>query len=162
MKEAGRAGLPARFSKMQMVEKMKELFCSQITSFEIVTLYTRGMRHMDECEIVMKDGQAEVSRYDIRYEDGEDRRVLGQRAVCSAEQVLDLLNRCGMLSWDSFDGQHPKDVMDGTMFRLEAVVNGGRKISARGSENFPRHYRDFTAGLYEILRQQPASQPENA
>jgi hypothetical protein len=37
------------------------------------------------------------------------------------------------------------------MFDFSATVNGGVEISARGSQNFPRHYRDFTDGLYGFL-----------
>ena len=37
------------------------------------------------------------------------------------------------------------------MFSLNAVVNGGKIIRAEGSQNFPKHYRNFTDGLYEML-----------
>ncbi len=124
----------------------------EIVSFEIVTLHTSGMRYTGETEIVMKDGKAEVSQYGIRYSQDEDRRVLEKRAVCGAEEILKLLNDCKLLSWDGFHGPHPKGVLDGTMFTLNATVNEGRRIYASGSENFPRHYRDFTDGLYNILR----------
>ena len=124
---------------------------TQIVSFDIVTLRTSGMRYTGETEIVMKDGNAEVSQYEIRFSQGEDRRILEKRAVCDRKKVLKLLNDCKLLSWDGFNGPHPKGVLDGTMFRLNAVVNGDKKIYASGSENFPKHYRDFTGGLYEIL-----------
>ena len=129
----------------------KKTSFGKIVSFEIVTLHTSGMRHVTDYELLMKDGKAEVSVYGIRYSDGEKQRVLQKRAVCGEEEILRLLNRCKFLSWDGFYGPHPKGVLDGTMFRLEATVNGGRKIRADGSQNFPRHYRDFTDGLYEIL-----------
>ena len=124
---------------------------TQIVSFEIVTLHTSGMRYTGETEIVMKDGKAEVSQYGIRFTQSEDRRVLEKRAECDAQKVLKLLNDCKLLAWDGFNGSHPKGVLDGTMFRLNAVVNGNQKIYASGSENFPKHYRDFTDGLYNIF-----------
>ena len=40
----------------------------KITSFEIVTLRLSGMRFTTEYEIVMKDKEAEVVEYAIRYE----------------------------------------------------------------------------------------------
>lgn len=123
----------------------------KIGSFEIVTLHTSGMRFMTEYEIVRKDGKAEVSRYGIRFVEGEDKRVLEARAICDEETVLKLLNGCQLLSWDGFHGNHPRGVLDGTMFTLKATVNGENRIYATGSENFPRHYREFTDGLYEIL-----------
>ena len=129
---------------------------TQIVSFEIITLHTSGMRYTGEAEIVMKDGKAEVSQYAIRYTQGENIRVLEKRAVCDEQKMLKLLNDCKLLSWDGFNGPHPKGVLDGTMFTLNAVVNGNQKIHASGSENFPKHYRDFKDGLYNIFRDTPA------
>ncbi len=124
----------------------------KIVSFETVTLNTAGMRRVSDREIVMKDGQAEVSEYGLRYSDGEEQRVLLRRALCSEAQALKALNDCRLLSWDGFHGSHPKGVLDGTTFRLDATVNGGQTIHASGSQNFPRHYRELDGWLYEILR----------
>lgn len=123
-----------------------------VTSLEIITLRESGMRYSAEYEILMKDGKAEVSQYDIRYSHGEDQRLLTRRAVCEEETILDLLNECNFISWDGFNGPHPKGVLDGIMFRLNATVNEGKNIHANGSQNFPKHYRDFTDGLYNILK----------
>ena len=137
-----------------MTEKYEQdSVTGEITSCEVVTLHTSGMRGAGEIEIVMKEAVAEISEYSVRYSDGKDRRVLEERAECSAESVLRLLNDCRVLSWDGFDGPHPEDVLDGTMFSLDAAVYGSRRISARGSENFPDHYWDFTRGLWELLRE---------
>ena len=109
------------------------------------------MRGATEREIVMRGSEAEVTEYTIRYDKGQDVRVPQAQAVCSAQQMVQLLNDCHMLAWDGFHGAHPKHVLDGTMFRLNATVNGGRTIHADGSQNFPKHYRDFTDGLYALL-----------
>ena len=124
---------------------------SQIETFEIITLHTSGMRFTTDYEIVMQGDAAEVSQYQIRYVDHEDRRILEKRALASIDDILRLLNECCLLSWDGFFGPHPRDVLDGTMFRLRAVVNGGITIKAEGSQNFPEHYREFTHGIYEML-----------
>ena len=124
----------------------------KIVSFDIVTLHTSGMRHITDYEIVMKDGKAEVSMYAVRYREGKDERVPEEQAVCSEERILKLLNDSRIYSWDGFHGSHPKGVLDGTMFRFEAKVNGCMSIKADGSQNFPKGYRDFTDGLYSILR----------
>lgn len=125
----------------------------RIVSFEIVTLHISGMRGAYEYEILPKEDKAEVSQYSIRYVEGEDQRVLAQRAHCDKERMLGLLNDCNFLSWDGFYGSHPKGVLDGIMFTLTATVNGDRTVKANGSQNFPRHYRDFTDALYEILKE---------
>lgn len=124
----------------------------KITSFEIVTLHTSGMRFTTDYEIVMKNGEAEVSRYSIRYSQNKNERILEERAVISEEAALELLNDCCVISWDGFHGAHPRGVLDGIMFSFKATVNDGKTITAEGSQNFPKHYRDFTDGLYEILR----------
>ena len=123
----------------------------KIDSFEVVTLHLSGMRHTTEYEIVMKDGMAEVIRYGIHYVQNEDRRVPEEKATCNADDVLKLLNDCRVLSWDGFYGPHPRHVLDGTMFTLDATVNGDRKIHAHGSQNFPRRYHDFTDWLYKLF-----------
>lgn len=123
-----------------------------IKSFETVTLHTSGMRHVTDYEIVMKDDNAEVSQYAVGYRDGEELRWLQKRAVISAKRALKLMNKCHLLLWDGFHGKRPKGIKDGTNFILKATVNEGEKIYATGSQRFPPHYRDFTGGLYEILR----------
>ena len=127
----------------------------KIESFEIVTLRLSGMRFTEEYEIVMKGEKAEITEYDIRYgkDKEKDKRVPERKTVCSADRVLKLLNDCELAAWDGFVGNHPKDVKDGIMFSLNATVNGGKKISAHGSENFPKHFREFRDGLNALLSQ---------
>ena len=125
----------------------------EIVSFETITLRESGMRYTVEYEFKQDGGHAEITEYGIRYiQGGGDERVPNRRAVCDTAKVLILLNRCDVLSWNGFNGPHPKDVLDGIMFSLSASVNGGVKIYARGSENFPEHYREFKDGLYELLK----------
>ena len=124
---------------------------NKIVSLQILTLRESGMRGSVEYEAKSSDGVTEVSRYLIRYDHGEDVRVLDMRAECSTADFLKLCNDCDILSWDGFYGPHPEDVLDGIMFQFTAIVNDKKKIRANGSENFPAHYREFTNGLYEIL-----------
>ena len=138
MKEAEGAPAPAPTGK--------------IISLESLTLRLSGMRCTTEYEIVTKDGTAEVSQYGIRYKNDGSDRVLERRAVCGADVMLNKVNECRLLSWDGFNGPHPKGVLDGTMFRLKAVVNGGREITAHGSQNFPRRFRDLENWFYEVLK----------
>lgn len=136
-----------------MNRKQSEAKKAQIESFEIITLHTSGMRYSADVEIVMKGDNAEVSQYQIRHRYPENERILEKRVLVSDDIMLKLLNECKLLSWDGFHGKHPRGVLDGTMFSLSAIVNGGKKIRADGSQNFPKHYRDFTGGLYEMLNE---------
>lgn len=132
---------------------MKSIFkqSDRIENFEVVTLRVSKMRNVSEYEMLMKDGKAEVSCYSIRFTQSKDERVLEKRVSVDEAEALKLLNDCGVLSWDGFHGVHPRGVTDGTMFNLHATVNGGKKIYATGSQNFPRHYRDLMDGLYDLF-----------
>lgn len=122
-----------------------------IDSFDLVTLSTRGMRCADDYEIVKKDNAAEVSQYRISYREAKEERVLIRRATVGENDILQLLNDCNIFSWDGFHGKHPRGVKDGIMFSFSATVNDGKTIKADGSQNFPKHYRDFTKELHDIL-----------
>ncbi len=125
----------------------------RIESVQHVLLRESGMRGIVEREILIDGGSAEISSYLIRYNGEKDERVLQQRAVHPAEDVIRLLNDCGVFAWTGFHGAHPRGLLDGIMFRFEAAVNGGQTIRADGSANFPKHYRDFTDGLYCMLNE---------
>ena len=137
---------------------LRDRLRGRVRSFESVTLHVSGMRHAVDYEILMLADHAQVSAYAVGYRDGEAVRRLEKRAACSGEDALELMNRCRLLSWDGFHGKHPRGVKDGETFSLKASVNGGRKIEANGSQNFPRHYREFRDGLralFEKSRQIP-------
>ena len=127
-----------------------------IESFEIVTLHLSGMRVSSDYEMLMKDGACEVSYYEMRYGGEQPERVLIERASCDEARAIALLNECRVIAWDGFYGPHPKGVLDGTMFRLTATVNGDRQIAAQGSQNFPKHFREFEDGLRDILKEATA------
>ena len=133
---------------------------NKIKSFEIVTLHTSGMRFVCEHEIVMKDGKAEVSLYNVGFDNGQKERYLRERVICEEKTILKLLNDCRVISWNGFYGSHPKGVLDGMMFKFDATVNGDNTIHASGSENFPNHFRDFTDGLYNILHNKTAGETD--
>lgn len=122
-----------------------------ITSFGKITLSESGMRGTQIYEIICIGDTSTVSLYQKIYSRGEDERRLLKSAGCSTEAFIKLLNDCDVCKWDGFSGKHPRGVKDGIMFRFTAEINGGVAIRAEGSQNFPRRYRDFTNGLYEIL-----------
>ena len=81
--------------------------------------------------------------------------------VSSNESVFviqdDLSGECVLCSSADFakhrDPDYDAIVLCAVRYALDAAVNGSRRISARGSENFPDHYWDFTRGLWELLRE---------
>ena len=122
-----------------------------ITSFSEIKLRLSGMRVTEQYEILLSGDKAEVSLYFLSYENREEKYNLQKRATVSESEMLDILNQCGVLKWNGFSGKNPPHVLDGVMFRFTAVVNDGRKIIADGSNNFPKHYREFTAALHNML-----------
>lgn len=109
------------------------------------------MRVTEQYEILLSGDKAEVSLYFLSYENREEKYNLQKRATVSESEMLDVLNQCGVLKWNGFSGKNPPHVLDGVMFRFTAVVNDGRKIIANGSNNFPKHYREFTSALRNVL-----------
>ena len=106
----------------------------KIESFEIITLHTSGMRYSADFEIVMKGGVAEVFQYQIRHRYPENERILEKRVSVGNDKTPVLLNNCKLLSRDGFHGKHPRGVLDGIMFSLNAIVNGGKKKCRRLAE----------------------------
>ena len=127
-----------------------------IVSFESVEFRLSGMRFTNIYEIFNKEGKAELSLYNLFYcaESEEDRKRLEKRVVTDSKTIIDLLNDCGIIKWDGFSGANPRGVRDGYMFTFTAVVNDGRRIYANGSNNFPKHYHDFTNKLTELLSEE--------
>ena len=125
----------------------------RIQSFETVTLRESGMRAVTDYEVVCRGEESEVSEYSVGFKEGKDVKALRERAVCKTEEFLNILNSCRIMSWDGFFGKHPRNVRDGTMFTFKALVNGGEEVTAHGSQNFPRHYHEFTDALDGILRE---------
>ena len=109
------------------------------------------MRLTEVYEILCCGDDAEVSQYWLSYKNHEDNYNLQKHVTVPAADVIDVLNQCGILKWDGFRGKNPRGVLDGTMFSFTATVNGGRRLNADGSNNFPKHYRDFTDVLYRML-----------
>ncbi len=122
-----------------------------VTSVEKMTLTLHGMRGSCVYKFETEGDMRELRRYQIVYSDGEDRLELEKSAPCSMQTMIDLMNSCGILRWNGFLGEHPKNVRDGIMFRFEAAVNGEQTVKAEGSENFPKGYRDFVRALDTML-----------
>lgn len=130
-----------------------ELFKSEKTAdFEYIRIHMSGMRSQSEYELNCRGPKTEILRYAIRYRNGEECKEPVGSASCETAAVINILNEYGFLGWDGFNGPHPRWVKDGVMFRLEASVNGGRLIKAKGSENFPKHFHELMQWINDTLR----------
>ena len=134
------------FAKVPFVSKGK------IDSFAVVNLKTSGMRYSNEYEITVSGDQAKVTLYTYGcLQDGSYGRKERESELIGLTEAIDKLNECHVMNWDGFHGSHPKGVKDGTMFSLKAKVNGGKEISANGSQNFPAGYRELSNWFYHLF-----------
>jgi len=124
----------------------------KIESFERITIRNSGMCGIEDFEAICSESAVEIIHYGVYYRDGEVRDPR-EKASCDIESFLELLNRCDVLGWHGFHGERPRGLLDGTTFRMEAVVNGGREIYADGTENFPAGYRDLMDEIYRMLQE---------
>ncbi len=124
-----------------------------IENFEKVSLKIIGMRGTIIYELICSGDTVEITNYSVRYNNGKSENIPEDSVSCDSGAVISKLNELGVASWNGFKGKHPKNVLDGRMFDFTASVNGGKMIRAEGSENFPKHFHDFTGWLYEILRE---------
>ena len=106
---------------------------------------------VSEYEIADEGGITELRLYREVFRGGEVVLELEKSAAYVPAVFIELMNRCRVMRWDGFHGAHPKNVSDGIMFDFMAVVNGGQKIRADGSENFPQGYREFVRELNRML-----------
>ena len=136
------------FAKKIFQKKNKE----EISSFESIRINISGMRGIREYEILCRGEKSDIFLFALIYVNGNKERRLEKSSECKTDEMIKIMNLCGFAAWNRFFGKHPKNVSDGEMFRLDAVVNGIQKIHAEGSANFPKGYREFIKNLNEILK----------
>ena len=122
-----------------------------LTEIESLRLRISGMRCTRQYEVICNKSEAAVFRYEIKYVNRTEICKLDKKAICELDEILNLLNNCNIIAWDGFHGSHPRNVLDGDMFRLHAVVNGKKIIQAEGSANFPNGYRELVSSFDRIL-----------
>ena len=130
----------------------KKITDNTITDMESLTLHLSGMRLTEEYELTVNGDKTEISYYTMSYANSQEEIILKKRTVCDTKTVIEALNSFDVIKWDGFHGEHPRGVLDGTMFRLTATLNGGQKLYADGSQNFPKHFYEFEEWLYTVFK----------
>ena len=123
-----------------------------VSDIEYLNLHLSGMRVSEGYEIETAENRAKISYYVFTYKNGKEEKVIKKRTACETQALIDMLNEVEFVKWNGFHGDHPKGVLDGTMFRLTATLNGGQKLNAEGSQNFPKHFRRLQQWLYDVLK----------
>ncbi|MBR0462525.1 MAG: hypothetical protein IJJ00_07430 [Erysipelotrichaceae bacterium] len=124
----------------------------EITSLKKMTIDEMHMRGHQAYELISEGSKTKISMYRFFYRDNKECKELQLSTECGNDEVLKILNDCRLMSWDGFKGKHLKNVHDGTMFDLEAIVNEDKTIRAEGSQNFPKHYSELMGWINEKLR----------
>ena len=122
-----------------------------VTDFSSLALRLSGMRGSREYRILCRDEETEITLCRAQYASGAEKWVPEKQVLCQTAEMIRILNDCRFLSWDGFHGKHPRGVLDGTQFFLKGTVNGDQTVTADGSQNFPRGFRDLTDALHQIL-----------
>ena len=138
------------FSLEFLIKKNVQKKSRKISSFEKINLFITGMRFSREYEIINKGEKTEIVLYFRKYSNGEEKRIPDKKA--ETESFVAFLNSIDFVSWNGFNGKHPKNVLDGEMFRMEAKISSENVINAEGSENFPKGYKDFVKELDLLLK----------
>ncbi len=134
----------------------------KVESFTEMRFSVSGMRSREEFEAVCEGSSVRVTLY-VGFLCSDEERKPESVAVCDLESFIAMLNDCEVMGWDGFHGKHPKHVRDGIMFSFEAIVNGGRKIHADGSENFPKGFHELRNGFSNIIKENSeADRPADA
>ena len=81
--------------------------------------------------------------------------TLTQEAIA---QICDVIHKYSVKSWDGFD-KVDRSALDGEDFYLYITFSDGSRISAQGSNRFPRDYREVMHELEAILEDE-SSYPE--
>lgn len=134
---------------------MKDAF-NEIVSVEELALTTVGMRSTHLYKLTKANGAFKLCRYCKIL----NRLELEAQARCTEADFIKLMNDCGVMGWDGFCGEHPKDVLDGVMFEFSVTVNDGREIKAQGFESFPQGYGELVKALDQMLLEASAAYEE--
>ncbi len=110
-----------------------------------------------EYEVLRTDDGVRISYYygPWNYNDDEPKEdYLEMRAEGGSElyeQLLDLVNDHKVKKWDGFS-KSASGVLDGEMFSMSGTIDG-KDIYAHGSNAFPEGFRQFTAALWDIMKE---------
>ena len=77
------------------------------------------------------------------------------------DEMCQLFGQYEIDTWSDFDGKSPEGLYDGSSMSFEAKIfepsyydgKHPHTIFARGNNNFPNHYREFTDALYDIFNE---------
>lgn len=131
---------PLDFEKIRLVENN----CSAINSVLEVEKTEDGVRLVRAYENMSMDDERTVVR-----------EINGDKELLS--EIQKTLGGYGVESWDGFRGANPPDILDGTSMSFECTMSDGRKLSAYGSNNFPKNYGAVHNYVFNMLYRETIS-----
>ena len=125
--------------------------------FKRITLSETGtMAWTRETEVLKTLKGMEASLYEgsWRFNKGESRRSCrtghGSWGKSEYSNLAAKLDKLGVASWDGFSESDP-NVMDGSSFSLEIELADGKRITAHGTNAYPKGFHDLEALLDEAV-----------
>lgn len=79
------------------------------------------------------------------------RSVDGNEALY--QTLCTLFGDCKIDKWANFKGSNPPNVLDGSSMSFQAVLADGTKITADGTNNFPKNFRAFSNELHKLINE---------
>ena len=116
----------------------------EMPSIETFSMSRGGYRVPKFFEIV-HDGSIYTLQID-RYEDAVYHTLTPE----AMDKVRSIIFKYDIMSWDGFD-KNDRFALDGEDFYLYISFSDGSRISARGSNKFPKNYREAFGELETIL-----------
>ena len=125
-----------------------------ITSVDAMTLSFQSYHEGKTVyELAQENGITEIRYYRDVFTD-EGFVLTFQKSVdVDMEELIELMNSCGVSKWDGFDGKYPYNVSDAGSFSFEATVNGGQTINAHGYIKKPKGYSEFFSEIIRMFKE---------
>ena len=125
----------------------------EIDNFNYIKIRISGsINSVKEYQIIKKENKADISLFDIYYEDGKEKSTLKYNYQVEIKDILNLLNKCNIYSWDKFNKDKSKKISDGEQFNFVAVINSNIEINAAGNNAYPKHFHELINQINNFLR----------
>lgn len=117
--------------------KLTENNCSAIVEVLEAEKTNNGIRLTRAYENISNDERTVV------------REINGDEALLNEVQTK--LGQLKVEKWNGFKGSNPPDILDGTSMNFECTMSDGSRITAYGSNNFPKNYNEVHRYLFDML-----------
>lgn len=121
--------------------------------FQFISLTENNCSAIEEVfEIEKTESGVKLSKIYLNISNDERqvvREINGDKTLL--RNIQEKLGDYGVEKWDGFHGANPPDILDGSSMSFNCTMSDGRKLSASGSNNFPKNYGAVRSYFYDLL-----------